>query len=378
MPPRDPRQLSARPLDRKLAAIGETLSKRPEMRALAGKLPPHVRDEILAGFGREMRERYGLINCDDNSILDCLSNALLEGLVPSRECCFIPRKVAGKERATYQRMYPGDLRMVRQAGATNVRVRAVHRGDEFDVDIAADNITHKMSKALDRHSQPITHVYARLTEPSGQNVCEVWTWDQIIAHRDQYSDAYRVAEQNGRKNSAWHTSPVGMAHKTVLLAAAKFMEKRAAIAAPAADAGDTAPDTHDAAIDAMFLLDQPTPPAALPPAESTEQSAAKTPAPAKTKQTAKRQNDSQPKPAPAKPAAAVDRFDDAANDRLEALALDLDRCEQISDVDARLETAISQCETPEEQFEAERYASSRKQEIRDGRGERSNAKSPTN
>lgn len=357
-----------RPVDLKLAEIGAFVRNRPETMNLTKKISTGELTEIMASFARAIRDKPLLVGASDHSLADCLTDAVAYGLCFGDECHMIPRRIKGELAAVFQIGYGGYLRLIRQAGARNVKVRVVREGDEFEVELGdEERMTHKMSTAPNRDTKAITHVYATCILPDGDRAREVWEWGKIEAHRNKYSDAYKKAERDKTYDSAWHTSPEGQGKKTVLIALAKYLPKTSALAKAA---GEDEEGAASDIIDAAFSIAPGLPAASQKPAPKSHPTSESS----QGKGTARQKQQTPPQrevePEDSEPAGGLS---DGAHDRLEALALDLGRCEQVTDVDARLATAVSASESVDEQAEAERYAEHRRREIRDSRGERSNA-----
>lgn len=114
--------------------------------------------------------------------------------------------------------YKGMIQLVmRTRKVKSWKANTVHAGDEYSfVDGDEARLVHVPSMDKDREKKTITHVYVIFYLVDGSIVRNVWDSARINQHRDQYSQGYRRAEDNGRKDSPWHTAWRQQAYKTLI------------------------------------------------------------------------------------------------------------------------------------------------------------------
>lgn len=215
----------SRPSDKKLAELRSALTRRPDVQAACKRAPKGLLSEVMGGFTRAIRDTPALLQCEPQTILDSLFDALDLGLVPGREGYFIQYGT----RCHFQTGYKGILRLVMQGGVRKVDVREVRQGDNFSVEFGdEERIVHRMAIA-GRDQAPMTHVYAVALLADGDRKREVWSRERIDQHKEQFSEAWKRAEKTGKKDSPWHTSWLAMAQKTVLLSLCKLLPQTTAM-----------------------------------------------------------------------------------------------------------------------------------------------------
>jgi recombination protein RecT len=341
----------SRPSDRKLAELRAAITRRPDVQAAMKRAPAGLLNEVLGGFTRAIRDDPRLVRCDGQTILDSLFDAMDLGLVPGREGYFIRYG----ERCHFHSGYRGILRLVMQAGVKKVDVREVRQGDVFRVELGdEERITHSMSPASDRDKSPISHVYAVALLADGERKREVWTAQRIEEHKEQFSEAWKRADKKGTNDSPWHTSWLAMAQKTVLLALCKLLPQTTAMQRMM-QVEDKA--EGDNTLDAAFTVAsraaeaKPTEEQDKLPSEDAPES---------------------PEPTPEQSTGA--KLSEAAQERIDALLIDLGACVAIKQVQDRLATSIEASESVDEELAAKDLADVQIDKIRAGRGERSNKK----
>lgn len=345
-----------RPSDRKLAELRAAFAQRKDVQEAAKRAVPGILGEVLGGYTRAIRDDPNLLQCDSQTILDSLFDALDLGLVPGREGYFIRYG----NRCHFQTGYRGILKLVLQGGATNPKVREVRQADTFRVEFGdEERIVHQMSNDPNRDEGPITHVYATVTLPDGERAREVWTTQRINEHKEHFSEAWKRATKKGTNDSPWHTSWIAMAQKTVLLALCKWLPQTTAMQ-NMLDVERKAED--DNTLDAVFSTVASHAAEITPAAPETVADKLPPQTPETPSETTLDTSDSQ----------EDIRLSDDAVARLTNLGDELKGAIAIKQCQDLQKQAISRCEGVDEQVAIRAACDVRMQQIRDTRGERSN------
>ena len=140
----------------------------------------------------------------------------LEVNTPLGQAYLIPYNGKRGLECQFQLGYQGILDLAYRTGKfRRIKAVVVHKGDEFTYSYGLNAVLTHIPKTID---EP-THVYALYELLNGGIDFEVWTWAQVIAHRDRYSKGWNKAD------SSWQTAPEEMAKKTVLKALLKYAPK---------------------------------------------------------------------------------------------------------------------------------------------------------
>ena len=203
--------------DARLTSVGEVM-KATAHRMMAA-LPKHVTAERMMRVAlNAIRKNPKLMDCNAASLFGAITEAATYGwelggilghgyLVPyGAECVLIPG-------------YKGLIDLCRRSGQiSTISLEVVHQGDQFVYSLGDDpHIDHKPNdKDPKRDSKPIAYVYAVVRLRDGGIQRSVWSKERIDAHKEQYSQAWRRAEDNKKKDSFWHTAWPAAAKKTVI------------------------------------------------------------------------------------------------------------------------------------------------------------------
>jgi recombination protein RecT len=203
--------------DARLSSVGEV------MKATAGRmmaaLPKHVTpDRMMRVALNAIRKNPKLLDCNAASLFGAITEAATYGweiggilghayLVPyGQECVLIPG-------------YKGLVDLCRRSGQiSTISCEVVHEGDAFNYSLGDNpHIHHKPNDGdPQRDKKPITYVYLVVRLRDGGVQRSVWSTAKIEAHKEKYSQAWRRAEQNKKKDSFWHTAWDAAAKKTVI------------------------------------------------------------------------------------------------------------------------------------------------------------------
>lgn len=189
---------------------------------IAMALPSHMSAErVIRQAMTLVQTTPGLIECTQPSILRGIIRASELGLElsgPLGQAWLIPRwngKLKCKE-ATFQIGYKGAVNLAFRSGLVlSITPRVAREGDEFAFYYGTRHeiAHHPIAPA----EAPVTHYYAMAKLVGGGHDFDVWSKDQVLAHRQRHSPA----PQGKPDYSAWATSFDAMACKTVLCALAR-------------------------------------------------------------------------------------------------------------------------------------------------------------
>jgi recombination protein RecT len=186
----------------------------PKLKALLPKDIPY--ETFRAAVWLHLNSVRGLFDCRVDSILACTVKAATVGLLPERDCHFLPfndRRGGGKV-ATFVPNYQGIIRMLERSGkVAKAFAHPVYEGDHFEIDYLADVFSHK--PALHSQRTTVKFYYGCIILKDRTRHVEVMTLDEIEAIKR------RAPAQN---DGPWQTDPVMMARKTALKRVAKYVQ----------------------------------------------------------------------------------------------------------------------------------------------------------
>lgn len=187
----------------------------PNLRAI---LPKDVEaDQFRAALWLHLNTMRGLLDCQADSILACTIKAATFGLLPERDCHFLPfssQRGGSGRMATFVPNYQGIIRMLERSGkVAKAFAHPVYEGDHFEIDYLADVFSHR--PALNSQRTTIKFYYGCILLKDGTRHVEVMTLDEIEA----------IKRRSPAQNSGpWQTDPVQMARKTALKRVAKYVQ----------------------------------------------------------------------------------------------------------------------------------------------------------
>lgn len=177
-----------------------------------------------------------LRDCTPESVLECTIQAAQDGLLPGRDCFFLPFNDRGRRKATYVQHYQGIIRVLERTGkVAKAFAHPVYSNDHFVVDYLTDTFSHK--PALDHARSSILCYYGCVVLKDGTRHVEVLTLDEIEAVKRRAP----AAEQG-----PWVTHPIMMSRKTAL----KRVEKYCQLTHQASEDEDATPLLAEAQIQA--------------------------------------------------------------------------------------------------------------------------------
>lgn len=205
------------PQEDRLQSVGQVMLACQQKMFAA--LPKHVTpDRMIRVAMNCIRKTPKLLECAPVSLFAAITEAGTYGwelggvlghayLVPyGKECTLIPG-------------YKGLLDLGRRSGQISTyAMEVVHEGDTFSYELGDDPFVRHVpnDRDKDRFKKPITYVYAVVRFKDGGVQRSVWSSEKIDDHKQKYSQAWRRAESNGKKDSPWHENWAVMAKKTVI------------------------------------------------------------------------------------------------------------------------------------------------------------------
>lgn len=200
------------PISQQVAALRTELQEKRE--TLFAAAAEHIRPERFTELvARACIKNPRLLECTRSSLFMSASQAASLGLEIDGvlgHAYIVPRRNKGVWEAQMQPGYLGLKELAYRSGLiADIETAAVKTDDEFDYE--------KGTKKFLRHKptdSPVngvpTHVYAIVHTTTGGTKFDVMSWAQVEAHRNKYAPKW------DRSDSAWCTSPIQMAEKTVL------------------------------------------------------------------------------------------------------------------------------------------------------------------
>ncbi|MFD4315071.1 RecT family recombinase [Streptomyces sp. NPDC058548] len=204
-------------------------------------LPSHI---DTAAFLAAVRAALpGLINCTPASLLQSLLTCARFGLIPDGRHAVIKRE--GKT-AVFVPMAQGYVELMYRSGRVgSVHVGMIHEADEWVYEPTAPaplDFTHKPALTVSKKDRgPVILAYAFCWMASGaRSQVVILTREDAEEIRDEYSSAYRRAQDSGANDSFWHTDFNKMWAKSALRRLHKVVPMSAELVAllKADEAGD--------------------------------------------------------------------------------------------------------------------------------------------
>ncbi|MFZ3595120.1 recombinase RecT [Streptomyces sp. BH104] len=204
-------------------------------------LPSHIDRTAFLAAVRELLPK--LATCTPASLLQALLSCARFGLIPNGRHAVIRREGS---RAVFVPMYQGYVDLMYRSGRVgSVHVGMIHAGDEWNYEPTAPaplDFTHRPGLTLSREERgkPIlAYAFCWMTGGARSQVV-ILSREDAEEIRDQYSQAYRRAQESGRHDSFWHTDFDAMWQKSALRRLHKVVPMSAELVqlAKADDAGD--------------------------------------------------------------------------------------------------------------------------------------------
>ncbi|MFD3608970.1 recombinase RecT [Streptomyces atroolivaceus] len=204
-------------------------------------LPSHI--DVKAFLSAVRAALPGLVYCTPASLRQALLTCARFGLVPDGYHAVI---VAEGRTAAFIPMAQGYIKLMMNTGEVGtVRRGMIYENDDWNYEPTAPSpldFTHKPNLLGDRGKPILAYAFCWMKSGERSQV-ELISQAEAEAIRDEHSQLYRRAEDNGKKDSFWHThfeqmwakSPVLRLHKTVGVSAEVIALRRVEAAG---DAGE--------------------------------------------------------------------------------------------------------------------------------------------
>lgn len=204
-------------------------------------LPSHI--DVKAFLSAVRAALPGLVHCTPASLRQALLTCARFGLVPDGRHAVIKRE--GKT-AVFVPMAQGYVELMYRSGRVgSVHVGMIHEGDEWNYEPTAPaplDFTHRPAVTKSKKDRgPVILAYAFCWMTSGaRSQVIVLNREDAEAIRDEYSSAYRRAQESGKADSFWHTDFDKMWAKSALRRLHKVVPMSAELVAlvKADEAGD--------------------------------------------------------------------------------------------------------------------------------------------
>lgn len=196
-----------------------TMTMQSVMPYIPTLLPPDIsKEQFRAALFLELSGRPALAECTHDSVRNCVIKAATYGLLPGRDCHFLPfgnTRRGGRKEATYIPNYFGlILAMERTGKIRRAFAHPVHEGDEFQFDLFLDRPVHQPAITLGRTPGKELFYYGAVMFKDGTCAFEVLTMDDLEAVKKR-----APAHESG----PWVTDRVMMCRKTCIKRVAKYV-----------------------------------------------------------------------------------------------------------------------------------------------------------
>ena len=185
-----------------------------------------VKEDVMAN--QKLRDAF---QANPGSAIEALVFCAQCKLLPGgkyEQFYLIPRKIKGSPTVTPMIGYKGLMEMSkRHPRVHSIEGFCVYEGEPFEFHPGEGRIIHQWKPDVERDDDKIIAAYAKaiITEPTTSHVVNtpiVWCMSRREIEKSRSrSDAYKYAEQDGRKDSPWHTDFPAMCRKTALRALLK-------------------------------------------------------------------------------------------------------------------------------------------------------------
>jgi len=195
----------------------------PDCHAL---LPSDMRPEqFRAALWLELTGRPDLHECTLQSLRECIVKAATYGLLPGRDCHFLPfRNRRGNNKlATYVPNYQGIILALERTGKVRrAFAHPVHRGDSWEYDYFSDRPLHRPAVTMGKDPGPELFYYGAIQFHDGTFAVEIVTLEDLEAIR-RSSPAHEAGP--------WVDWPVMMKRKSAIKRVAKYVRLTPKVAA---------------------------------------------------------------------------------------------------------------------------------------------------
>ena len=187
---------------------------------IADLLPQDIPfEQFRAALYLELSGRPQLGSCVPESLRDAVIYAASYGLLPGRDCHFLPfkqKKYFGKLGATPVPNYFGLIRAMERTGKIRKAfAHPVHEGDEWSFDMFADRPVHRPAVTLNKKPGKELFYYGAVMFLDGSCAFEVMTLEDLEAIRKR-----APAHDSG----PWQSDPVMMRRKSCIKRVEKYVK----------------------------------------------------------------------------------------------------------------------------------------------------------
>jgi recombination protein RecT len=209
-------------------------------------------EQFRAALYLELSGRADLADCTQESLRECVVKSATYGLLPGRDCHFLPfrnKRKGGKKDATYVPNYHGIILALERSGKVRrAFAHPVHEGDEWGFDLFADRPTHKPAVTLGKKAGKELFYYGAIMFKDGTCHFEVVTLEDLDAIKKRAPS---------HDDGPWVTDAVMMKRKSALKRVAKYVkltpEQHAFLAEDEdRERGDIPPERHQQNIVDLF------------------------------------------------------------------------------------------------------------------------------
>jgi recombination protein RecT len=209
-------------------AVAKRSTLAPAMIQTMQGLMPHVpallpaditTEQFRAALYLELSGRSGLNDCTAESLRDAVIKAATYGLLPGRDCHFLPfsnRRKGGKKEATFVPNYFGLILALERTGKIRrAFAHAVHQGDQWHFDVFQDRPVHVPAVTLGKEPGKELFYYGAVMFKDGTCAFEVLTLEDLEA----------IAKRApGHENGPWVTDREMMCRKSCIKRVAKYVK----------------------------------------------------------------------------------------------------------------------------------------------------------
>lgn len=167
----------------------------------------------------ELTRQYGIVDCSVKSVEDCIVKAATYGMMPGRDCHFLPfrdKRKGNQRQATFVPNYFGIIRTLDRTGkVAKAFAHAVYTNDEFEVDYFSDKPKHIPAATMGKKPGHLKCFYGAVLMKDGTLHFEVLTLEDIDAVKNR-----APAHESG----PWVSDYLMMARKTCIKRVAKYVQ----------------------------------------------------------------------------------------------------------------------------------------------------------
>ena len=188
-----------------------------DLRPTLGPLLPQdiTEEQFRAALYLELSGRPSLHDCTPESLRACAVKAATYGLLPGRDCHFLPFRNRGRKEATYVPNYFGIILALERSGKVRrAFAHAVCEGDHWAFDMFAERPQHTPAVALGKKPGKTLFYYGAIMFHDSTCAFEILTLEDL--------EALKKCSPAGEQ-SVWLTHHDAMCRKSALKRVAKYV-----------------------------------------------------------------------------------------------------------------------------------------------------------